>query len=221
MKTTILFWIFAALALDAQTVAPLLRMMDQNRNIAQRNDACYELRGADSREALAAFQRALADPGLRSCAARNLRQAAAVEELKNALSDSDPEIRGLAARELGFLSRPELLEALSEAAHDSNLLVAVNAFGALAQYKDTAVLPNLLDLAAGGGLVGAMALSRAVAFQDPAVLSVARRLMATRDVPLRLGALPAIADLGDRSDLPGLRELAKKAETAAPAGRGL
>ena len=147
-------------------------------------------------------------------------EAGAVEELKTALNGSDPEIRAVAARELGLLSRPELMDLLAKTAHDPNLMIATNAFQGLSYYQDRAVLPYLLDLAESGGLVAAMALSRAMQFDDPRVLAVARRLMATRDVPLRLAALRAIGDLGDSSDLPALRQLAAKAESAAPAGRG-
>ena len=57
-------------------------------------------------------------------------------------------------------------------------------------------------------------------FADPSVLPVARRMMATKDVPLRLAALRAIGDLGNSSDLPALRMLAAKAENATPGGRG-
>ena len=64
------------------------------------------------------------------------------------------------------------------------------------------MLPALLGLAGHGGPVAAMALSRAVQFDDPDVLEVARKLMAVRDVTLRLAALRAIGDFGDAADLP-------------------
>lgn len=196
------------------------RMLDDKLTVAQRNDACFELRGVYSPPETAALKRALADQAVRSCAARNLRESGAVGELKAELGNSDPEIRAVAARELGMLARPELVEALAQTARDPNLLVAINGVEALAQYQDRSALPFLLSLAESGGLVGAMALSRAVQFQDPAVLAVARQLMKARDVPLRLAALRAIGDLGDASDLPGLTELAAKAETATSSGRG-
>jgi len=195
-------------------------MLDGKLNMSQCNDACYALRDDRSPEALAAFARALESPTVRACAARNLREAGAVEALKNALGASDPEIRAVAARELGAMTRPMLMDLLAQTARDPNLMVATNAFEGLSHYQDRAVLPYLLNLADNGGLVAAMALSRAVEFADPSVLAVARRLMATKDVPLRLAALRAIGDLGDRSDLPELRRLAAKAESAAPAGRG-
>ncbi|HLN00004.1 MAG TPA: HEAT repeat domain-containing protein [Bryobacteraceae bacterium] len=219
MKTIFLFLAMSALALHAQD-ANISRMLDGKLNISQRNDACYALRDVRSPEALAAFARALESPTVRACAARNLREAGAVDAFKSALAGSDPEIRAVAARELGAMTRPELMDVLAQTARDPNLMIATNAFEGLSHYQDRAVLPYLLNLADNGGLVAAMALSRAVAFADPSVLAVARRLMATKDVPLRLAALRAIGDLGDHSDLPELRQLAAKAESAAPAGRG-
>jgi len=219
MKITILVFGLACLAAHAQD-SPSARMLDPKLNVAQRNNACYELRGSGSPEAIAAMARALEAPDVRACAARNLREAGAVDELKTALTASDPEMRAAAARELGALGRPELIEPLAQAARDPNLIVATNALEGLSQYQDASVLPALLSLAEGGGPVAAMALSRAVEFNDPGVLSVARKLMATRDVTLRLAALRAIADFGDSADLPALHELAAKAERAAPSGRG-
>jgi HEAT repeat protein len=209
----------ACLTLSAQD-SPASRMLDPKLNIAQRNDACYELRGAHSPEVIAALARALESPLVRSCAARNLREAGAIDELNAALSGDDPEVRAAAARELGVTAKPELMELLAQTARDPNLMVASNAFEGLTFYQDRGVLPYLLDLAAGGGPVAAMALSRAVEFADPGVLPVARRMMATNDVPLRLAALRAIGDLGNSSDLPALRVLAAKAESATPGGRG-
>jgi len=206
-------------ALHAQETN-ISRMLDAKLNISQRNDACYALRDARSPEVLAAFVHALASPAVRACAARNLREAGAVDQLKSALAGSDPEVRATAVRELGAMAKPELMELLAETARDPNLMIATNAFQGLSYYQDRAVLPYLLNLADKGGLVAAMALSRAVQFADPSVLTVARRVMSTKDVSLRLAALRAIGDLGDSSDLPALRQLAAKAESAAPAGRG-
>jgi HEAT repeat protein len=219
MKTIISLLALSALALHAQD-ANISRMLDGKLNISQRNDACYALRDVRSPEALSAFARALESPTVRACAARNLRDAGAVEAFKSALAGSDPEIRAVAAHELGAMTRPELMDLLAQTARDPNLMIATNAFEGLSHYQDRAVLPYLLNLVENGGLVAAMALSRAVEFADPSVLGVARRLMATKDVPLRLAALRAIGDLGDHSDLPELRQLAAKAESAAPAGRG-
>jgi len=215
------FSVFAicSFALQAQD-ANIIRMLDSKLNVSQRNDACYALRDVATPEALAAFRRALESPEIRACAARNLRNAGAVDQLKAALSGGDPEIRAVAALELGSLAKPEFIDLLADAARDPNLTVATNAFQGLSYYQDRAVLPYLLALSESGGLVGAMSLSRAVQFADPSVLAVARRLMASKDVPLRLAALRAIGDLGDTSDLPSLRRLAAKAESVAAAGRG-
>jgi HEAT repeat protein len=219
MKIAVVVFSLACLAAYAEDAAAV-RMLDPKLNVAQRNYACYELRGAGTPETIAALARALETPEVRSCAARSLREAGAVDVLKTALLSSDPEMRAAAARELGALGRPDLIEPLAEAAGDANLIVASNALEGLAQYQDPSVLPALLTLAERGGPVAAMALSRAVQFNDPGVLMAARKLMATRDVTLRLAALRAIGDFGDAADLPALRELAGKAERAAPAGRG-
>jgi HEAT repeat protein len=214
-----LFWMISV-GLRADD-AVISRMLDDKLNVAERNDACYALREDHSPEAVAGFARALDRPAVRACAARNLRAAGAVEQLKTALAGSDPEIRMIAARELGALMRPELMDLLAQIARDPNLMVATNALQGLSYYQDAAVLPYLLSLAESGGMVAAQALSRAMQFGGPHVLAVSRRLLlATKDVPLRLAALRAIGDLGDTSDIPALRELAAKGETAAPAGRG-
>lgn len=223
MKTTILLFGLACLSAhaDDNAAAATARMLDPKLNVAQRNNACYELRGSGSPETIAALARALEVSEVRACAARNLREAGAVDELKTALmASSDPDMRAAAARELGALSRPDLIEPLAQAARDLNLIVATNALEGLSQYQDPGVLPALLSLAEGDGPVAAMALSRAVEFNDSGVLTVARKLMATRDVTLRLAALRAIGDFGDAADLPALRELAARAERAAPSGRG-
>jgi HEAT repeat protein len=219
MQRILLLVSLAGFAVHAQDAA-ISRMLDDKLNVAQRNNACYELRGSRSPAVVAAMAKALEHPMVRACAVRNLREADAVEELKGALADPDVEIRAAAARELGALGKPDLMGLLAKAARDPNLMVATNALQGLSYYQDRGVLPHLLQLADSGGLVAAMALSRAVQFADPAVLAVARRLMATKDVPLRLAALGAIGDLGDASDLPALRELAAKAEAVTPAGRG-
>jgi len=219
MKPTLVFLPLVCLTAYAETPATT-RMLDPKLNVAQRNNACYELRGLRTPQTIAALAHALEIPDVRACAARNLREAGAADELKTALMASDPDIRAVAARELGALGRPDFIELLARAARDPNLIVATNALEGLAEYQDASVLPPLLSLAEAGGPVAAMALSRAVESNDPRVLSVARRLMTTRDVTLRLAALRAIGDFGDAADLPALRDLAAKAELAAPSGRG-
>ena len=215
MKYTIVF--FAALILDDSRVA---RMLDGKLNVSERNDACMELRGVKSKPVLDAMFRALDNSPVQACAARNLREAGAVEELHRALTGDEPDTRAVSARELGALMLPEMLAPLAQAARDPNLAVATGAFQGLAQYQDRAVLPYLLELVPAGGLVGTMALNRAIQFQDPSVVAVARRMLKTSDPPMHLVALRAIGELGDDSDLPKLRELAAKSEPLMAGGRG-
>ena len=213
-------FLFCAGALAAAD-DPVGRMLNEKLTVAQRNNACFALRGNRSHEVIAAMRGAMAgDDVVRACAARNLREAGAVDELASALSAPEPEVRAVAARELGSFERPELMEVLVKAAHDPSLLVATNAVMGLGQYHDRAVLPKLLDLAAGGGAVGVAALSRAAQFDEPATLPVARKLLSGNDPAGKLIALLVVGDCGDVADLPRLRELAAKSEPLGIRGRG-
>jgi HEAT repeat protein len=196
-------------------------MMDPSLNVAQRNNACFELRGSTDPEVVATMRKALNDPAVRACAGTNLRKAAAITELKDALADPDFQTRALAARELGGFEKPELLPLLAAAARDPQLLVAINAVEGMADYRDAVVLPYLLDLAKGGGLVGAAALDRALQFKDPKVLQTARVLLDSKDVSDKLAAMRVIGAMGDQTDIPKLREIQEK-ETGmvSSAGRG-
>src|SRR2546423_14437911 len=91
------------------------RMLDAKLNQAQRNDACFAMRGDSSDEAIEANARGLRDPKVRSCAEENLRRAGAIETLKAALKEEDPEVRALAARVLGTFERPELAPLIAKA----------------------------------------------------------------------------------------------------------
>ena len=213
------FFLFCAGALAAAD-DQVGRMLDEKLTVAQRNNACFALRGNRSREVLAAMRGALASEVVRACAARNLREAGAVDELTRALSAPEPEVRAVAARELGSFERPELVEVLVKAAHDPSVLVATNAVMGLGQYQDRAVLPYLLDLAAGGGAVGVAALTRAAHFDEPATLPVARKLLSGNDPAGKLIALLIVGECGDAGDLPKLRELAAKSEPLGVRGRG-
>lgn len=196
------------------------RMLDEKLTAAQRNDACSALRGNRSHEVVAAMRGALASGVVRACATRNLREAGALDELISALAAPEPEVRALAARELGSFERPELIEVLVKAAHDPNVLVSTNAVMGLGQYHDRAVLPYLLDLAAGGGAMGVAALSRAARFDEPATLPAARKLLSGNDAAAKLIALLIVGECGDAADLPRLRELAAKSEPLGAHGRG-
>ena len=205
------FFLFCAGALAAPG-DPVVRMLDEKLTAAQRNDACFALRGNRSPDAISALRGALASDVVRACAARNLREAGAVDELKSALAAPEPEVRAVAARELGSFEKPELIEVLLKAAHDPNVLVATNAVMGLGQYHDRAVLPYLLDLAGSGGAVGMAALTRAAHLDEPATLPIARKVLSGRDPAAKLIALLIVGECGDASDLPRLRELAAKSE---------
>jgi len=195
--------------------------MDPSLNVAQRNNACFELRGSTDPEVIATMRKALNDTPVRACAGANLRKAGAVAELKDALTDPNFEIRALAARELGGFEKPELLPTLAAAARDPQLLVGINAIEGLANYRDVVVLPYLLNIAKDGGLVGTAALDRALMFHDPSVLETARLLLGSKDVSDKLAAMRAIGAMGDETDIPKLREIQEK-ETGmvSAAGRG-
>ena len=110
-------------------------MMDDKATVAQRNDACYALRGQRSAEAVSALHGALADKVVRACAARDLREAGAVDVLMEALAGSDADVGMAAARELGELRDPRALEALGRVALSDNVLLASSAIYALGGYE--------------------------------------------------------------------------------------
>ena len=196
-------------------------MMDPSLNVAQRNNACFELRGSADPEVIATMRKALNDTNVRACAGTNLRKAGAIAELKDALGDPSFEVRALAARELGAFEKPELLPMLAAAARDPQMLVGINAVEGLADYRDAVVLPYLLNIARNGGLVGTAALDRAASFHDVRVLETARGLLASKDVSDKLAAMRVIGAMGDQTDIPNLRAIQKKeTDMVSAAGRG-
>lgn len=219
---SILCLTFASALLAADPTPPAIeRMMDPSLNVAQRNNACFELRGAATPEVIHAMRTALNDPKVRACAGKNLRQAGAVEELKGALADQDAEVRSIAARELGAIEEPELLPLLTAAAGDSELIVASNAVEGLANYRDPAVVPFLLEIAKRGGLIGTASLSRALPFHDVRTLTVVRTLLDSKDVSDKLAAMRALGEIGETSDVAKLREIAQKeTEMVSASSRG-
>src|SRR5580704_11390706 len=114
--------------------ALIAKMNDAQLTIAQRNDACYALRSVSAPFVVAALQKELADPRVRTCAGTNLRKAGAIAELKTALASDDFEVRAIAVRELGGFERPELLPLIAAAARDPQLIVGINAIEGLANY---------------------------------------------------------------------------------------
>ena len=196
-------------------------MTDPSLTVAQRNNACFELRGSTGAEVVATMRKALEDVKVRACAGTNLRKAGAIEELRDALADKNFEIRALAARELGGFERPDLLPVLTAAARDPQLLVGINAVEGLADYRDPIVVPYLLSLAKDGGLVGTAALDRALTFHDPRVLETARMLIGSKDVSDKLAAMRVMGAMGDETDIPALQKI-QESETGmvSAAGRG-
>src|SRR5262249_6946605 len=137
------------------------------------------------------------------------------------LVDENPEIRALAARELGGFEHPEMLPILAAAARDRQSIVALNAIEGLANYRDPIAIPYLLDLAKDGGLIGEAALNRAVMFGDPRVLSVARTLLTKSDVTDKLAAIRVIGELGTTDDVQALRAIeTKETELISSKARG-
>jgi len=195
-------------------------MMDERLTPAQRNDACYAVRGQRSPEVVATLKKAIHDPVVRACAARNLRAASAVEGLVEAVNTGAPDTRMAAARELGFMVDNRALAALGNMAMDPNSLVAASAIAALGAYTDRAALPYLLKAAAQPTVSGVTALQQAAHFRDPLVLPLVRDVIRNGDIASRVIALGIIGDLGDASDLPKLREIAANSEKVESRGRG-
>ncbi|SPE42005.1 conserved exported hypothetical protein [Candidatus Sulfopaludibacter sp. SbA3] len=219
MKTSILF--LAPVLAFAADQAPLERLFDAKLGATQRAGACFELRGAKDADTIAAMTRAIEDPDLLSCAVQNLRLAGAAAALKEALTSPHEQVRAAAARELGSFQDRDMLEPLSRAAQDENLLVATNALAGLSQYRDAAVIPYLAALASKGGMVGDMAIDRLADMDAAGALKVARELLNSPQVPDKLYAMRVIGAYGDRSDLPALRKIAASGqENLAQRNRG-
>jgi len=195
-------------------------MLDPAATVAQRNDACFALRGERSPAAVEAFERALRDKVVRTCAARDLREARAAGPLISALDDPDADVRIAAARELGELRDAKALAPLGRAALDPNMMVAGAAIGALAAFDDPAATPYLLRAAEQPTVVGINALEHLARVHASGVLPLARRVVASRHVAAQLVAITILGDFGDATDLPKLRELAAMTDPVYSRGRG-
>ncbi len=184
------------------------KMFDPKLNIAQRNDACYALRGVNTPDVLDAMRKAMRIDMLRSCAARNLQEIGAVDQLRDALNDEQPQVRATAVRLLGTFHTPELIDPLTQAAADPDLLVATNAVQSLSVYEGTTTVPQLQTIAKKGGLAGVMALDRLLEKNAAEALPVARGFLSIPDGSAQLTALRVLAKMGDATDLPALRKIA-------------
>ncbi|MDR3699744.1 MAG: HEAT repeat domain-containing protein [Candidatus Sulfopaludibacter sp.] len=219
MKTLSLLFVPMLTLAAGQT--PLERLFDSRLTATQRAGACFELRGAKDAETIAAMGRAMEDPGLLACAAENLRVAGAVAPLHEALASKNEQVRAAAARSLGSFQRVDLLEPLSRAAQEENILVATNALAALSEYRDPVVIPFLAALASKGGMIGDMALDRLALLDAAGALRIARDLLSSSQVPDKLYAMRIIGAGGDRSDLPALKKIAAAGqENLAQRNRG-
>ena len=198
----------------------LERFSDSALNTTQRNEACRELRGDRSAETVAAMRSALTDLRLQACAGENLRLAGASAELLDALTERDPSARAVAARELGAMQKPEFIPALRKAAEDRDLLVSSNAVEGLIRYQDHATAPQLRELALLGGGLTSLAVDALAEWNDPEILAICRQLAVRKDPGEQLIGIRVIGRLGNRSDLPLLRDLAKNDEVLGTGSRG-
>jgi HEAT repeats len=209
------------LILTAADQTPVQRLFDAKLNPTVRANACFELRNNADPEVIDALSRALDDADLRACAADNLRMVNAIEPLKRALANPEPQVRAVAARELGAFRKVELLEPLSVAAADENALVATNALAGLSMYPGKEAIPYLEVIARKGGMTGDMALDRLSELDVQMGLTVARGLLSSAQVPDKLYAMKVMGTTGDASDLPELRKIAAaNEETLSQRGRG-
>lgn len=220
----ILVLIAACTATAAADLPALLeRLSDPTLTSAQRNDTCFALRGARPAAVRARMAELLADEALRACAARNLQEIRAVNELAQAAADPKPDVRAVAVDALGRLQDPEQIPRFMAAARDPNALVSMAGLQALALLDQPEALDALLQLAEIHDPAGLMALEAALRFRSPRVLARARQLLAVNEIPSRLTALRIISELGDTSDLAALQALTPRDEamTSGPRGFGL
>ncbi|MBV8818626.1 MAG: HEAT repeat domain-containing protein [Acidobacteriaceae bacterium] len=196
------------------------RMLDSKATTAQRADACFELRGRSEPEVREAMSRALHLTFLRACAAENLRRAGAIEDLKTAAEDPDPEIQAAALPALGSFRKTDLLPLLASKAADPNLLVATNALRGLTFYDAAVVTPALEPLASKGGIVGIQALNLLASFKARSAVTIARALLQSGDIPDKVSAMGVLGEQGDASDLPALRGIAASKQQVAVRQRG-
>jgi HEAT repeat protein len=215
MKTALLF----AFALPL-LAGDLEQFLDPQLNYTSRNSACLALRGKTGREVVTAMRAALENTQLQACAGTNLRIAGASVELLDGLSAPDPSVRAVAARELGTMENADFIVPLRKAAEDRDLLVASNAVEGLLRYTDHSTAPQLREIALMGGVMTTLALDALISWNDDAVLTIGRALIARAEPGDQLAGIRAIGMTGDDSDLDKLRELSKNDTALASGGRG-
>ena len=212
-------------ALMLVAVAPLFAgdfetFTDSRLNYTQRIEGCLGLRGNKSVEVLDALRAAMENTHLQACAGANLRLAAATERLVDAASSKDAGARAVAVRELGTMQRAEFLPVLRKAAEDVELIVASNAVEGLVRYEDHASAPQLREIAMLGGMMTPLALDPLTEWRDAAAIGIARKLLVRQEPGDQLVGIRVVGLLGDASDLPALRELAKNDMAMGNGSRG-
>ncbi len=200
---------------------PILdKMLDPAMNSTAKNDACFALRGNKAPDVLVAMRKAMSDQNLRACATRNLREAGAIQLLRDALRDESPEIRAVAVLEVGMFGKAEDLPSIAAAAKDPNLLVATNSVYALAGNSSKAVVPYLAEIAERGGMPGTQALGRLSQRGEPKAIEIARRMILSKDAPEKLASIKVMAEMGSKADLKALNEIKEKETGELSSGRG-
>ncbi len=193
---------------------------DNSLNYTQRVEGCLGLRGNKSAEVLDAMRAAMENSHLQACAGANLRLAGAAERLVDAASSADAGARAVAVRELGTMQRAEFLPVLRQAAEDAELIVASNAVEGLVRYEDHASAPQLREIALLGGVMTPLALDPLTDWGDAAAIGIARKLLVRQEPGDQLVGIRVVGLLGDASDLPSLRELAKNDMAMGNGSRG-
>lgn len=208
--------VVAATPLSAsEQVARLVsRMNDHAALPADRNDACGQLAAP---EAIPALEQALADEIVRPCAAGQLRRLGASAALLRVAQQGLPGARAQALYELGVMKSPEAVDTLLAAAKEPDPLVSASALNALLQFDDPRVLPALLEIASRQGVSSLVAVNSLGRFHDASVLPVLHSLLNSRDPLLRVAAIGALGDVGDRDSIARLQPLLGEDDNLRPA----
>lgn len=200
--------------------ADLARLTDEKATIAQRNDACFELRGNRDAETVAAMREGLADPAIRSCAARNLIEIRAGEELLSMTGHENPDVRAVAVDSLARFADERYLPVFEKAVRDPQMMVGVAGMQGFAALSGEKTLEALLRVGAKADGAGLMALEQTIRFGDRRTLGRGRELLSLEDVPARLTAIRILGEMGEAEDIERLRPVAASAEQVSTAGRG-
>ena len=190
------------------------RMNDHAALPAARNEACAQLALA---EAIPALEEAVADEVVRPCAAGQLRRLGDYAALLRIAQRGAPGARAQALYELGEMKRPEALDTLAPAAKDSDPLVSAGGLNALLQFDDARVLPAVLEIASRQGVSSLIAVNSLGRFHAPTVLPVLYTLLSSRDPLLRVAAIGALGEVGNRESIAKLQPVLGEGNDLRPA----